>query len=216
MPEKFDTEMKTLNRMVMEMGALAMNMLLDSVRSLKDRDVELADEVLERKDKLYSYDQGIEEKALKILTLYQPMARDLRELACVLKMITYMTRIGRYGYDIAKVTKEIAPEPHVKKLIDIPNMASLTASMIDDVLKANETGDLSLIENLAERDDFLDKERYSIFRECLTYMMEDPRTITRCMHYVMVARYLERCGDHACKMAEKVHYKVTGKHVEIS
>ncbi|RLF68095.1 MAG: phosphate transport system regulatory protein PhoU [Thermoplasmata archaeon] len=216
MPEKFDTEMKTLNRMVMEMGALAMNMLLDSVRSLKDRDVELADEVLERKDKLYSYDQGIEEKALKILTLYQPMARDLRELACVLKMITYMTRIGRYGYDIAKVTKGIAPEPHVKKLIDIPNMASLTASMIDDVLKANETGDLSLIENLAERDDFLDKERYSIFRECLTYMMEDPRTITRCMHYVMVARYLERCGDHACKMAEKVHYKVTGKHVEIS
>ncbi|HHD15703.1 MAG TPA: phosphate signaling complex protein PhoU [Euryarchaeota archaeon] len=202
--------------MVMEMGALAMNMLLDSVRSLKDRDVELADEVLERKDKLYSYDQGIEEKALKILTLYQPMARDLRELACVLKMITYMTRIGRYGYDIAKVTKGIAPEPHVKKLIDIPNMASLTASMIDDVLKANETGDLSLIENLAERDDFLDKERYSIFRECLTYMMEDPRTITRCMHYVMVARYLERCGDHACKMAEKVHYKVTGKHVEIS
>ena len=127
-----------------------------------------------------------------------------------------MTRIGRYGYDIAKVTKGIAPEPHVKKLIDIPNMASLTASMIDDVLKANETGDLSLIENLAERDDFLDKERYSIFRECLTYMMEDPRTITRCMHYVMVARYLERCGDHACKMAEKVHYKVTGKHVEIS
>jgi phosphate transport system protein len=88
--------------------------------------------------------------------------------------------------------------------------------MVDDVLTAYKTEDLSLIEDLEERDDVLDEERYSIFRECLTYMMEDPRTITRCTHYVMVARYLERCGDHACKIAEKVVYKVEGRHVEIS
>lgn len=216
MPEKFDSEMNVLNEMVKKMEILARNMLIDSVRSLKDRNVELAHEVLSRKDELYSYDQSIEESSLKMLTLYQPMAKDMRNLACVLKMITYLTRIGRYGYDIAKVTKELASQPHVKKLIDIPNMADIVASMIDDVFKAYETEDLSLIKDLAERDDILDEERYSIFRECLTYMMEDPRTITRCTHYVMVARYLERCGDHACKIAEKVHYKVDGTHVEIS
>ncbi|MGA1866742.1 MAG: phosphate signaling complex protein PhoU, partial [Thermoplasmatota archaeon] len=161
-------------------------------------------------------DHSIEEHTLRVLTLYQPMAKDMRNLACILKMITYLTRIGRYGYDIAKVTLELADQPHVKRLIDIPFMADHVASMIDDVLKAWETEDLSLIEDFQERDDILDEKRYSIFRECLTYMMEDPRTITRCTHYVMVARYLERCGDHCCKIAEKVVYKVKGEHIEIS
>jgi phosphate transport system protein len=191
-------------------------MLLDAVESLKERDVDLADEVLGRKDELYDLDHTIEEQTLKVLTLYQPMARDMRNLACILKMITYLTRIGRYGYDIAKVTKELADKPHVKKLVDIPAMAKVVSGMIDDVLEAYKTDDLSKIKNLADRDDILDEERYSIFRECLTYMMEDPKTITRCAHYIMVSRYLERCGDHACKIAEKVHYKVEGVHIEIS
>ncbi|MGA1873259.1 MAG: phosphate signaling complex protein PhoU [Thermoplasmatota archaeon] len=216
MPDKFDKDMKIINDDVREMGNLARSMLLDAVASLKDRDKALANEVLARKDRLYDLDHGTEEKALRMLALYQPMASDMRNLACILKMITYLTRIGRYGYDISKVTLQIADQPHVKKLIDIPNMAKIIAGMLDDVLKAWETEDLSLIDDLEDRDDILDEERYSIFRECLTYMMEDPKTITRCTHYVMVARYLERCGDHCCKIAEKVVYKVEGKHVEIS
>ena len=94
-------------------------------------------------------------------------------------------------------------------------MADIVCKMIEDVLKAFETGDLSIIQDFAERDDNLDALRYSIFRECLTYMMENPKNITRCAHYMMIARYLERCGDHACKIAEKVHYMVTGERVEI-
>ncbi|MGA1821922.1 MAG: phosphate signaling complex protein PhoU [Thermoplasmatota archaeon] len=216
MPTRFDNDMKNIEDMVERMGHLARDMLLDAVESLKDRDVDLADKVIQRKDELYDLDHTIEEQTLKTVMLYQPVARDMRNLACILKMITYMTRIGRYGYDIAKVTKEIANQPHVKKLIDIPAMAKVVSGMIDDVLEAYRTDDLSKIRNLAERDDILDEERYSIFRECLTYMMEDPKTITRCTHYIMVARYLERCGDHACKIAEKIHYKVEGVHIEIS
>jgi len=216
MPDKFDNDMKRINDEIREMGKLALDMLLDAVESLKTRDRDLANEVLGRKDRLYELDYGIEEKALRMLALYQPVAKDMRNLACILKMITYLTRIGRYGYDIAKVTLELADQPHVKKLIDIPNMAKIVSGMLDDVLNAWESEDLSLIADLEERDDILDEERYSIFRECLTYMMEDPRTITRCTHYIMVARYLERCGDHCCKIAEKVVYKVEGKHVEIS
>ena len=97
-------------------------------------------------------------------------------------------------------------------------MGELTEQMIDDALNAFYTDDLSLIavENFNERDDDLDSLRYSIFRECVSYMIEDPRKIHVCTQYIMVGRYLERCGDHACKMAEKVHYKVTGKRVDIS
>ncbi len=216
MPEKFDHEMGLLNEDIWNMGVLSQKMLLLAVESLKNRDKDLADKVLGMKEELYDYDQHIEEHTLKVLILYQPVAKEMRNLACILKMITYLTRIGRYGYDISKVTLELADQPLVKKLIDIPNMAKIVAGMLDDVLKAWETEDLSLIEDFTERDDVLDEERYSIFRECLTYVMEDPKTITRCMHYVMVARYLERCGDHCCKIAEKVVYKVEGKHVEIS
>jgi phosphate transport system protein len=115
MPEKFDLEIERLEEDLKNMGSLARNMLLQSVESLKDRDKELAEEVLGMKDQLYEYDQNIEEHALKVLMLYQPMAKDMRNLACILKMITYLTRIGRYGYDIAKVTLEIADKPHVKK-----------------------------------------------------------------------------------------------------
>ncbi len=216
MPDKFDKDMNEINNSVREMGNLARSMLVDAVESLKKRDRPQANTVLERKERLYDLDHGIEEKTLKMFTLYQPMAKEMRNLACILKMITYLTRIGRYGYDISKVTMELADQPHVKKLIDIPNMAMIVDGMIEDALNAWETGDLSLIKDFGERDDILDEERYSIFRECLTYMMEDPRTITRCMHYVMVGRYLERCGDHACKIAEKVFYKVEGKHIEIN
>jgi len=91
----------------------------------------------------------------------------------------------------------------------------MVCKMIDDALKAFETEDISLIKDFEERDDTLDALRWSIFRECITYMMENPSTITGCAHYMMIARYLERCGDHACKIAEKVHYMVTGEHIEI-
>ena len=216
MPKKFDQEMEKLDNEIRKMIDISKKMLLDAVESLKTRDSELAKDVLSRKSSLYDLDNRIEEHTLKVLILHQPMAKDMRNLACILKMITYLTRIGRYGYDIAKITLEISDQPHVKKLIDIPRMSRVVSSMIEDVTEAYFTEDLSRIEDLEERDDELDETRYSIFRECLTYMMEDPKTITRCAHYIMVARYLERCGDHACKVAEKVHYKVTGEWKEIS
>jgi len=91
----------------------------------------------------------------------------------------------------------------------------MVCSMIEDALKAFENEDVSLIRDFEERDSEIDALRYSIFRECITYMMEDAKNITRCMHYAMVARYLERCADHACKMAEKINYMVTGERKEI-
>jgi phosphate transport system protein len=216
MPEKFDKEVHFLHKDIKKLGELSSKMLIDGVESLRRRDGDLAQSVIDRKDELYDLDDHIEEHSIRVLTLHQPVAKDMRELACILKMITNLKRIGRYGYDIAKVTLEIKDQKHVKRLIDIPNMAKIAVSMIEDVLEAYFTEDLKLLEDIEDRDDILDEERYSIFRECLTYMMEDPKTITRCTHYVMVARYLERCGDHACNIAEKVYFRTTGERREFS
>ncbi len=215
MSEKFHMEMAELKRDIEKMGEMATSMLVDGVKALKEQDTELADEVVSRKNRLAEMDDMIEEKALSMIALYQPMAKDMRTIGTALKLITYLARVGRYGKDIAKVAEELAGEPHVGRLVEIPYMAEQASGMVGDALRAFKEENLEYINDFTERDDELDSLRYSIFRECLTYMMEDPQKITRCSHYIMVARYLERCGDHACKMAEKVTYMVTGKRVEI-
>lgn len=215
MVEKFHDELKKLKKDVIEMGALSIDMLKNSVESLKNQDINLAKKVYSKKGKIAKMDIEIETKALQLLTLHQPMAKDLRLIACSLKMITYLARIGRYSKDIAKVTIELSDKPHIKKLVSIPHMADIVCRMIEDALIAFEKEDISPIKDFSQRDDDVDELRYSIFRECITYMMEDQKTIGRCMHYAMVARYLERCADHACKIAEKIHYMVTGEHIEI-
>jgi phosphate transport system protein len=215
MVEKFHDELKGLKQNVLEMGYLARDMLRDSVEALKDQDVECAENVLARKVKLEEWDGQIEENALRLIALYQPMAKDMRTIACCLKMITYLMRIGRYGKDIANVAKDLMDKKHISRLVSIPLIEEKACEMITDALTAFETEDLDLLANFAERDDDVDALRYAIFRECISYMVEDSKNITQCAHYMMVARYIERCADHACKMAEKINYMVTGERIEI-
>jgi phosphate transport system protein len=215
MVEKFHKELDQLRLDVIKMGELAEDMLQRSVEALKKQDNKIADWVLSNKCNIADMDQDIETRTLQMLTLYQPMAKDLREIGCIFKMITYLTRIGRYAKDIAKITIEISDRPHFKKLVSIPHMSQIVCGMIDDALISFKEKDISRLENFSDRDNDVDELRYSIFRECLTYMMEDPKVITQGTHYVMIARYLERCADHACKMAEKIHYMVKGEHIDI-
>jgi phosphate transport system protein len=214
MVEKFHVKLDDMKKEVLEMGFLAKWMLEDSVVALKNQDPKLAEDIISRKEEIASMDFNIEKNVLHLVPLYQPMAKDMRTIACILKMITYLTRIGRYGKNIAKVVPELSQEPPICKLVSIPHMTKIVGGMIGDALKAFETEDLSLIADFGERDDDVDALRYSIFRECISYMTENPKNITRCAHYIMIARYLERCADHACKIAEKIHYMVTGEHVE--
>jgi phosphate transport system protein len=215
MVSKFHLKLKETKKDVIIMGNLAKDMLQDSIKALVDRDIELAKKVESKKTKLADLDDQIEEKSFQLIALYQPMAKDMREIACILKMITYLTRIGRYGKDIAKIVKNFEKEKHVKKLVSIPHMANIVNSMINDALITFETGDISKFNEFIDREETVDQLRYSIYRECLNYMMENQKLISRCMQYTMVARYLERCADHACKMAEKIYYMITGERVEI-
>lgn len=217
MTTEMHKELIALKNEVSNMGHFALKMLSDSIECLYSQDIQLASEVLSKKDMLKEYDNKIEEKTLKLIMLYQPMAIDLRSLAAILKIITYLQRIGRYGKDIADVVKKHLSDKQVAlNLVNLRHIYEHVQSMISDALLAFEKMDISLIKDFEARDDEVDKLRWSIFRECLTYMIEDPKYITECAHYMMFARYLERCGDHACKIAEKVSYMVTGKHIEIS
>ncbi len=215
MVTKFHTEIASLKGDVLTMGHLAQGMLQQSMVALKTQDVTLAETIDEEKQKLADYDDRIEQKCLRLIALNQPMAKDLRTIAASMKVITSLYRIGRYGKDIAIVVPDLAGAPHIGNLVSLPHMGEVVDGMITDVLAAFEREDPAVIADIQGREEVVDALRYSIFRECLTYMMEDPRNISRCTNYVMIARYLERCGDHACKIAEKVHYMATGDRIEI-
>ena len=215
MVNKYREELRELKDMVQDQGVFAYGMLSLAMTALQDQDPELARQVHARRVELAERNLTIEEAALRLIALYQPMARDLRSIVCALRMNVALFRIGRYGKDIANLVEGLSEKPHIGNLMNLPHMADLVCAMIDDALKAYRTEDIVLIEGMSHRDDVVDDLRYAIFRESVTYMMEDPKNITRCMDYVMVARYLERCGDYACDIAEQVCYMVTGERVEV-
>jgi len=215
MSEKFHAELNNLEQDTAEMGKFGRNMLRTAVDALIQQDVQLAGSVISKKDEIHEREVRIEEHCYQLIALYQPMAKDMRVIACALKVISASMRIGRYGKVIAKIVKEIHDKPHIANMMSIPHMADLVIEMVDDAIRAYESDDITRISEFSSRDDTIDALRHSIFREGITYMMEDPKNIPRCTHYIMVARYLERCADHACKIAENVHYRETGERIEI-
>jgi phosphate transport system protein len=215
MAEKFHTELENVKKDTVAMALLGRSMLRDAVDALIRQDKELAVSVVAKKERIHEMEVELEERCYQLIALYQPVAKDMRAIACTLKVITASVRIGRYGKVIANITKEIADRPHISHMMSIPHMAELVIDMIDDAIRAYDTETPRRIEDFSSRDDTIDALRHSIFREGITHMMEDPRSITRCTHYIMVARYLERCADHACKIAENVHYMETGERIEI-
>jgi phosphate transport system protein len=218
MSEKFHVELEDTKTHILSMAYMAEEMLRDSMKALEQHDTGLAMKVKERKNLLSEKNDTLEEEVYQLIARYQPVAKDMRAIACALKVISATERIGRYGKDIANVVLKTPDETSFQDLVSalsLPHMGELVLSMIHDAIQAYETENLSLIAHHTERDDRVDALRHTIFRDGITYMMEDPKTITRCTNYLMVARYLERSADHSCKIAEKVHYMVTGERIEI-
>lgn len=215
MAEKFHTELKNLKKETLAMAHLGRSMLRDAVDALVRQDRELAASVVVKKEALHDMELRLEEHCYQLIALNQPMAKDMRVIACTLKVVAASMRIGRYGKVIANIVKELADRPHISHMMSIPHMADLVIDMIDDAIKAYDTDTIGIIADFSARDDTIDALRHSIFREGITHMMENPKNITRCTHYIMIARYLERCADHACKIAENVHYMNTGERIEI-
>jgi len=214
MSDKFQNELESLKNYTLEMGDFAVKMFTDSLKALKEADVDLAEEVHDRKRKLADYNNKIDDDVLKILTLYHPVAGDIRLISCISQMNTSLYRVGRTGKDIAQLTTTLPNTPHLKVFNSISHMGDFVVEMVTDVLESFRNNDSSKLPGLEERDNHVDNLQESVFRECLTYMMEDSRNISRCLEYVMISRYLERTGDHACLMGEKTYFMIEGKKPE--
>jgi phosphate transport system protein len=215
MTEKFHSELQNLKESSLEMAHLGRSMLRSAADALVHHDLQLAESVTSHKDEIQQSEIRQEEHCYHLIALYQPMAKDMRTIVCTLKIIHASVRIGRYALEIAKIVQDIPKKPSPSSVMSLPHMTDLVISMLDDATRAFETDDLSPIRDFSSRDDVIDALRHSIFREGISHMMEDPKNISRCTHYVMVARYLERCADHACEIAENVSYMISGERIEI-
>lgn len=211
--ESFRTQLELLDAHVQDMANLAKSMLADGLDALESVDPNLAESVAQRAEQLAKLDEAIETEALGLLMLQAPVAKDLRRIGAILKLITYLNRIGRYGYDIAKATKDLANNPHKSSIVTLRQMSNDVEKMLDLALVAfreRKGPDVAAIMALEED---VDAQRYTVWRACLSFMAEDPKTIEPCAHVMMVARYLERCGDNVVKITEKLHYAATGERI---
>ncbi|MFW5953625.1 MAG: phosphate signaling complex protein PhoU [Candidatus Natronoplasma sp.] len=212
--KSYTEKLNELKNDVEEMGKISTDAISLAIDSLVELDEEKINKVEDLDRQIYRYDRDIEEKGLNLIALQAPVASDLRMIGTCLKIITDLDRIGRYSKDITKVTKRLTGEPHMKKLISIPNMAELTIEMVDLSVKAFMEEDEEMIDEIYEREEKVDAYYDETFREILTYMMEDSNNITKGTQYILVIRYLERIADHACNIAERVVYMETGERVE--
>jgi len=208
---RFHNDVDELVGRVVDMAALSRRSVADGVKAFADLDIDLARRTVALNQQINRADVEIEARALDLIALHQPMAVDLRTLGASLKILTYLDRIGRYGYDVAKSTLVLHGKEHVRKLVGIPIMCDRALGLLDMAIQAFRTRDATLARQVQPADDDVDGLYDQIFRECLTYMIEDPRTITQCTQYILVARHIERVGDNAGKIAEKTIYMATGE-----
>jgi len=207
----FETQLGLLREDLLKMGALVKDALARSVRALTEQDLDLAQAVVDGDEAVDNLEKEIEQKCLMLLALQQPMAADLRFIGTALKTVTDLERMADHAADIAKIALRIGREPHIKPLIDIPRMADVVEGMLDDGLRAFVARDVDAAVNVARRDDEVDHLNGQVFRELLTYMLEDPRTIRQATHLLFAAQHLERVGDHVTNLSEWVLYLVKGE-----
>jgi len=207
----FDQELESLREDLLRMGTLVSNAIQDAVQSLAKQDLALAKKVIGSDDVIDKLEEDIEDRCMVLIARQQPLARDLRIIGTGLKITTDLERMGDHAYDIASVTLKLANQPLIKPLVDIPRMASKVENMLKDSLTAYFELDIARAEKVCQADDDVDSLYQQVFRELLTFMMEDPRTITQATQLLFVARYLERIGDHCTNIAEWTIYMVTGQ-----
>ena len=214
MERHVDVELRQLNEELVRMAGLAEAAIGLAVKALVSRDAVLARQVIASDEAINALEIEIDDRCLRIMALYQPEAKDLRLLAMALKLNNDLERMGDQAVNIAERTLELLKEPLLKPLIDIPRMAELVQGMVKESLDAFVRQDPERARAVCRRDDEIDRYDDQIFRELLTYMMEDPKAITRSVNLILVSRHLERIADHATNVAEDVIYLAEGKTIK--
>ena len=209
----FDQELESVRQELVHMGQIVQDSIKNAVDALARRDKALAQQVMDGDDLIDSMQVEIENRCISLIARQQPVATDLRILGTGLKITTDLERIGDHAFDIAKIVLLIGDEPLIKPLVDIPRMAVMAQSMLEDSLQAYLKLDIQLAEKVCRDDDLVDQLYHQVFRELLTYMLEDPKKINQATQLIFVARYLERIADHSTNVAEWVIYLVTGERL---
>ncbi|HEY7292086.1 MAG TPA: phosphate signaling complex protein PhoU [Vicinamibacterales bacterium] len=209
----FQEELEQLKTRLLEMGGLAEEQVRLAVKGLVERDRDLIDRVLVSDEPLNALHIEIDSRCFTLLALYQPMAVDLRAIVAAVKINTDLERVGDLAINIAEAARQYSTHLPVKKLIDIPRMATIAQRMLRDALDAFVRRDIDLAQSVLNEDDALDALKTQIFRELLTYMLQDPATIEPALDLILISRHLERIGDHATNIAEDVIFMVSAKDV---
>jgi phosphate transport system protein len=208
----YDDELNHLQNLIAEMGGLAEMQLARAVSALVKYDTEAASDIVEKDVRIDSLEADIDTFAVRLIAKRQPMATDLRTIITGLKIAANLERIGDYAKNIAKRTVTISAAPGLRGPIStIARMAALVQDMIKSALDAYIARDADKADDVCKRDQEVDQIHSGLFRELLTYMMEDPRYITPCTHLLFIAKNMERIGDHVTNVAEQVHYMVHGE-----
>ena len=208
----FDEDITRLRGLIAEMGGLAEVAVGEAMRALVNGDEELAAAVVERDKKLDALESEVDALAIRVLALRAPMADDLREIIAALKIAGVVERIGDYAKNIAKRANRIEERKRFEPLTLLPAMADIATEMVHDVLTAFAARDPVLAREVIQRDDKVDAFYDSIFRNLVSYMVENPATISSAAQLLFVARNLERIGDHATNVAEMVHFAAVGTY----
>jgi phosphate transport system protein len=209
----FQEELAQLKTRLLEMGGLAEEQVRLAVKALTDRDRDLVDIVLQGDEPINKLHIEIDGRCFTLLALHQPMAVDLRAIVSAVKINTDLERVGDLAINISEAARRYAQHPAVKKLIDIPRMATIAQSMLRDALDAFVRRDMVLAQHVLDEDDKLDSLKTQVFRELLTYMLQDPATIEAALDLILISRHLERIGDHATNIAEDVIFMVSARDV---
>lgn len=207
----FDEELGALRERVLKIGSLVEMAIRDSVKSLVERDSDLARKVIERDHRINALDVEIDEECTRLIALRQPKAKDLRFITTAMKITTDLERMGDLAEDIAERAIELNEEPQLKPYIDIPRMAEITEEMVRESLDAFVRGCSKMPYEVIKRDDEVDNLNAQVFNELLFYMIQDPNTVPRATRISYVSKYLERIADHATNIAEMVIYMCEGK-----
>jgi phosphate transport system protein len=212
--KSYDEELDRLSKMIVEMGGLAESQLAAAIEVVMQRDSDRAIRVVEGDAQVDQLERDLDNLAIRLLALRQPMARDLREIVAALKIASDLERICDYAANVAKRSIALAQTPPIQPVQSLPRMTRLALLLVKDVIDAYVARDADKAYAVWVRDEELDEMYASLFRVLLTYMMEDPRNIGPCTHLLFIAKNIERIGDHATNIAENVYYLVHGTPLE--
>ncbi len=211
MQRHFDEELTQLKEQILRMGSLVEQQVQGAIQALVDRDSDLARRVIQIDRQVNTMDVEVDENCIRLLALHQPTARDLRFITTAMKISTELERMSDLAENICERAIELNEEPQLKPYIDIPRMANWGLKMVKESLDAFVNRDAGLARKVCGDDDFVDDLTEQLFRELLSFMMENPATISRAIRLAFIAKYIERISDHATNVAELVVYLVEGK-----